>query len=56
MAGKPLDGVRAMEYLNIRVTPDTKARLVELARKERRTVSDYVRLVLEDHLRNIGDK
>lgn len=50
MAGKPLNRAESMDYLNIRVTRETKQKLVDLAQRDRRTVSDYVRLILEDFL------
>ena len=37
----------------IRVEPDLKARLERLAHDDRRTVSDYVRLVLEQHVKSV---
>jgi len=36
-----------------RVTLELKARLERLAHDDRRTVSDYVRLVLEQHVRSV---
>ena len=35
----------------IRITPEMKAALVLLAKKERRTVSNYVRLLIENRIR-----
>jgi len=37
----------------IRITPEMKARLERLAHDDRRTVSDYVRLVLEQHVKSV---
>jgi predicted DNA-binding protein len=37
----------------IRVTPEMKARVKQLAQADNRTVSDYVRLVLERHIKSI---
>ena len=36
----------------IRITPELKVRLERLAQDDRRTVSDYVRLVLEQHVKS----
>jgi len=37
----------------IRIEPELKSRLERLAHDDRRTVSDYVRLVLEQHVRSV---
>jgi predicted DNA-binding protein len=37
--------------LGVRVPDAVLERLSKLAQKQRRTLSDYVRLVLEDHVR-----
>lgn len=42
---KPLDA-----SLVIRMTGQLKKRLEELAEDDRRTVGDYIRVVLEDHV------
>ena len=39
--------------LRIRITPELKGRLERLAVDDRRTVSDYVRLVLEQHVKSV---
>ncbi len=36
--------------LSVRVAPHLKTRLARLAEQERRSLADYVRLVLEDHV------
>lgn len=35
----------------IRLTPELKQRLQELADKDKRTLSDYVRLILTDYIK-----
>ena len=37
--------------LMLRLSPGLKAELERLAREDRRTLSEYVRLVLEDHVK-----
>ena len=37
--------------MNLRVRPTLKARLEKLAREDRRTLSAYVKKLLEDHVR-----
>ena len=37
----------------IRITPEMKGKLERLALEDKRTVSDYVRLVLEQHLKSV---
>jgi hypothetical protein len=36
--------------MSLRIRPDLKEKIAELARQDRRTVSAYIELVLEDHL------
>lgn len=38
----------------IRITPEMKDELERLALEDERTVSDYVRLVLKQHLKSVG--
>lgn len=38
------------DRLYLRISPDLKRKLETLAKTDRRQVSDYVRLVLEDHI------
>ncbi len=38
------------EAIFIRMTPALKEKLQKLADKDKRTLSDYVRVVLEDHI------
>jgi predicted HicB family RNase H-like nuclease len=41
-------------HLNLRVRPVLKAKLVKLAKQDRRTVSAYVEKVLEDHVEGVA--
>ena len=34
-----------------RVTPEVKRQLEELAKRDRRTLSDYLRIMIEDHIK-----
>ena len=43
---------RRTEHVIIRVTPELKQQLEKMAGHDRRTLSDYVRIVLEDHISN----
>jgi hypothetical protein len=36
--------------MSLRIKPDVKEKIAELARQDRRTVSAYIEMVLEDHL------
>ena len=38
-------------HVIIRTTPEMKAKLIELAKIERRTVSNYIRLLIENRIR-----
>ena len=42
--------------LSIRVTPDLLERLNNLASEDKRTVSDYVRIQLENHIELVTGK
>lgn len=53
MPRNPLRGEKPMPQINVRVSEETRARLLELAQESRRTLSDYVRLVLEDYLQEL---
>lgn len=37
-------------YLHLRVSQEIKSAVEELARKDRRSISDDLRLIVEDHL------
>jgi predicted DNA-binding protein len=50
MAMKKLDPKGESPRLILRVPPETLKALQDLAAKDRRTLSDYVRLVLQDHV------
>jgi hypothetical protein len=39
-------------YLNLRVRPALKAKLEKLAKKDRRTLSAYLKKLLEDHVKS----
>ena len=43
-------------YLRIRVTPEFLNAMQELADNDRRAVSDYARIILEDHVAQKGYK
>jgi hypothetical protein len=43
------DQVRTI--MSLRIRPDVKEGIAELARADRRTVSAYIEMVLEDHLK-----
>jgi len=43
-----------MIFLHIRIPAELKEELQELATIDRRSLSDYVRIVLEDHIRYSG--
>jgi len=40
--------------VKVRITPGLKGRLERLALEDSRTVSDYVRLLLEHHVKSVG--
>ena len=42
-------GLHPMIQMNVRIEQKTKEQVEKLAREDRRTLSDYVRLVLEEH-------
>jgi mRNA-degrading endonuclease RelE of RelBE toxin-antitoxin system len=42
--------MKRITSVNVRISPEMKDELQELADRYRRKLSDYVRLVLEDHL------
>lgn len=42
--------------LTVRVTPEDKAALESLAKADRRPLSQYLELLLTDHLRDHGDR
>ena len=44
------------KYLNLRITPEMHEALQELADNDRRTLSDYTRIILEDFLAEKGYK
>lgn len=44
-------GNEPMTYLRIRIPSEMKEDLQREADRDRRTLSDYVRIVLEDHLK-----
>ena len=47
MAGRPKDGGQPLTSLSIRISTEMKAELEARARRQRRTTSDYVKLLLE---------
>lgn len=47
MAGRPKDGGQPLTSLSIRISSEMKAELEARARRQRRTTSDYVKLLLE---------
>ena len=44
-------GLEPMMQLNVRIDRKDKEALEHLARQDRRSLSEYIRLVLEDHIR-----
>ena len=40
-------------HLNLRVRPTLKAKLEQLAKQDRRTLSAYVEKLLEDHVKGV---
>ena len=40
------------EKLSLRIKPNVKKSLLEIAEKEQRTLSNYVNLILENHIKN----
>lgn len=51
-----MQGLEPRMQLNIRVDRTDKENLEKLARADNRTLSDYVRIILEQHLREKGLK
>ena len=47
-------GLEPLVMMNIRIDRQDKEALEELARKERRTVSQYVRILIEEHIKEKG--
>lgn len=47
MAGRPKDGGEPLTSLSIRISREMKAELEARAKRNRRTTSDYVKLLLE---------
>ena len=47
MAGRPKDGGEPLTSLSIRISREMKAELEARAKRQRRTTSDYVKLLLE---------
>lgn len=47
-------GLEPLVKLNIRMDRQDKEALQMLAQKDRRTLSDYIRLVLENHVKEKG--
>lgn len=47
-------GLEPLVKLNIRMDRQDKEALQVLAQKDRRTLSDYIRIVLENHVREKG--
>ena len=47
-------GLHPMVQMNIRIDSATKEALEKLAKDNKRSLSDYVRLVLEDHVQGKG--
>lgn len=47
-------GLEPLVQLNIRMDRQDKEALQILAQKDRRTLSDYIRLVLENHVKEKG--
>ena len=39
-------------HINLRVRPTLKAKLEKLAEQDRRTLSSYVEMILEDHVKS----
>jgi len=51
-----MHGLEPRMQLNIRIDREDKENFEKLAKEDNRTLSDYVRLVLEQHLREKGLK
>ena len=47
-------GLEPLVKLNIRIDREDREKLEELARADRRSLSEYIRLVLEDHIKEKG--
>lgn len=43
--------IKGKTAIIIRITPKMKTSLIELAKQERRTVSNYIRLLIENRIR-----
>ena len=56
--GLPEAGMRKTETLNLRVSPDFKRRLIEEARKAKRSVTNYIEVALSEYWtqKGSGDK
>lgn len=52
----PRDGENPMAQLNLRIPAETKRRLEQDAKQQRRTVSDTARLILIDHYARIDER
>ena len=48
-------GLEPLVKLNIRIDRQDKEKLEEMAYQDRRTLSEYIRLILEKHARSKGD-
>ena len=48
-------GMRKTETLNLRVSPDFKRRLIEEARKAKRSVTNYIEVALSEYWAQKGD-
>lgn len=53
--GLPEAGMRKTETLNLRVSPDFKRRLIEEARKAKRSVTNYIEVALSEYWAQKGD-
>jgi hypothetical protein len=49
--GRP-SGSKYTEYVTLRIDPELKARLDEIAEREERSIAQVVRLILRDALKN----
>jgi hypothetical protein len=56
--GLPEAGMRKTQTLNLRVSPDFKRRLIEEARKAKRSVTNYIEVALSEYWtqKGSGDK
>lgn len=48
-------GNEPMVYLHLRIPADMKEDLQKKADADRRKLSDYIRIILEDHLKKVGE-